>query len=229
MVRIGYEAQRIFQGVRFKLTRRLPTRDPAAVFPGIEDALIEHQPLTGRFGNVKPHELALLCAAVRWARPRALFEFGTFDGRTAWHLARNAGPEARLWTLDLPPDHPSRTDPAHDRSIGKVYGVEVDARLRGTPEADQVTHLFGDSLEFDPAPYEGLIDFCFIDAGHGEAHVRADTANALRMVRPGGLIFWHDYSRWWPGVQRCLDELSREWPVFRAANTSLGVLQIPGH
>ena len=47
------------------------------------------------------------------------------------------------------------------------------------------------------------------------------------MVRPGGTIFWHDYSRWWPGVQRCLDELSRDLPVFRVFDTALAALRRP--
>lgn len=227
MVKIGTEAIRFYRGVRFKLTRQLPTLDPVAVWPGIDEVDIVNRPLAARFGNVKPHELALLCAAVRWLRPRSLFEFGTFDGRTTWHFARNAGPESRLWTLDLPLDHPARFRTEHDRSVGKVHGVQVGAHFLDTPEEERITQLHQDSLEFDCTPFEKAIDFCFIDASHEYKHVRTDTENALRMVRPGGLIFWHDYSRWWPGVQRCLDGLSQSLPVFRAENTSLAALQMP--
>ncbi len=219
MVHIRYEFSRFIRGVRFRLTRRLPTRDPAEVWSGIDRVAIVHRPLAARFGNVKPHELAVLCSAVAWLRPAALFEFGTFDGRTAWHLARNAGPGARLWTMDLPLDHPAQSD---------ANGIGVGQHFRGTPEADRIVQLSLDSGDFDSASFEKAIDFCFIDAGHTYENVCRDTQNAMRMVRPGGMIFWHDYSRWWPGVQRCLDDLSRTLPVFRVENTSLAALQIPG-
>jgi predicted O-methyltransferase YrrM len=176
---------------------------------------------------VKRYELLVLCAVARHTGARRLFEFGTFDGLTTWHLAANAGPEARVWTFDLPLDHSARSFAGHDRSVGKIHGVGVGSRFAGTPEAARIEQLYGDSLHFDPGPYRGAMDFCFIDAGHGYEHVRRDTANALAMVRPGGTIFWHDYSRWWPGVQRCLDELSREQPVFRVFDTALAALRRP--
>lgn len=218
MVPIAYEFSRFVRGVRFRLTRRLATLDPTQVWPGLDRVDIVHRPLAARFGNVKAHELAILCSAVRWLRPATLFEFGTFDGRTAWHLVRNAGPDARLWTMDLPLDHPAR---------GNYSGSSVGEQFRDTPEAERIVQLSQDSRDFDAVPFENDIDFCFIDAGHSYQNVYLDTKNAMRMVRPGGMIFWHDYSRWWPGVQRCLDDLSRTLPVFRIENTALAALQVP--
>lgn len=218
MIQLTNEISRFVRGVRFRLTRRLPTLDPADVWPGFDRAEIVHRPLAARFGNVKPHELAALCAAVRWLRPERLFEFGTYDGRTTWHLARNAGPKATIWTMDLPLDHPARM---------KASGKHVGEQFRGTPEGRQITQLLQDSRDFDCTSFEQTIDFCFIDAGHTYQNVCSDTQNALKMVRPGGMIFWHDYSRWWRGVQCCLDELSSTHPIFRLENTSLAALQLP--
>ena len=106
--------------------------------------------------------------------------------------------------------------------------MTVGSRFAGTSEADRIEQLYGDSLAFDPMPYRGTMDFCFIDASHEYQHVRRDTESALAMVRPGGVIFWHDYSRWWPGVQKCLDDLSAEQPVFRVQDTALAGLCVPG-
>ena len=225
MVPIAIE--RPLRGVQFRLTRRLADREPARIWPGIERTAVTVRPLVGRFGNVKQHELLTLCAVVRHTAARRLFEFGTFDGQTTWHLAANAAADAVVRTLDLPLDHAARRDPRHDRGVGAICGVALDAYYAGTPEAGRIEQLYGDSLDFDPAPYEGQIDFCFIDASHEYRHVCRDTANALRMVRPGGAIFWHDYSRWWPGVQKCLDDLSDRRPVYRIPNTSLGALRVP--
>ena len=220
-------AERFLRGVRFRLTRRLRDRQPADVWPGLESIVIRQRPFAARFGSLSPHELALVCAVARLTRAKAVFEFGTYDGMTAWHLAANAGTGSRVFTLDLPPDHPARSADGHDRSVGDIRGVVVGSEFAGTDEAGRITQLFGDSLEFDPAPYRRTMDLILVDAGHGGEHVRADTASALEMVRPGGVIFWHDYSRWWPGVQECLDRLARTRPVFRVAGTALAALVVP--
>jgi predicted O-methyltransferase YrrM len=228
MPSLTYRIEQFSRGVRFRLTRRLRDREPSDLWPGIERICVRQRPYADRFGNVKPHELTLLCALARLLRPRAIFEFGTFDGLTAWHLAANAGLRARVWTLDLPPDHPARFAQQHDRSVGAIQGVAVGSKFIDTPQAARISQLFGDSLQFDPTPFRNSIDLCFIDAGHFYEHVRCDTENALQMMRPGGVIVWHDYSRWWPGVQRCLDDLSRRLPVCRVAGTALAALQLPG-
>jgi hypothetical protein len=225
---LPYQVERPLQGLRFRLTRRLRDWEPAAIWPGIELTSVQLCPFTGQFGNVKHYELMVLCAAVKQAQASTIFEFGTFDGLTTWHLAANAGPRARVWTLDLPPDHPARFYKGHDRSVGKIHGVQVGEHFLGTAEGDRIEQIYCDALDFNPEPHRGLIDFCFIDAGHDYQHVSRDTANALAMVPPGGTIVWHDYSRWWPGVQKCLDDLAGRLPVCCVAGTSLAVLRVPG-
>lgn len=219
--------ERPLRGIKFRLTRRLKDREPAQAWPGIDTVAVTVRPLVGRFGNVKQYELLVLCAVLRFTGAQQIFEFGTFDGQTTWHLAANSPADARVRTLDLPLDHPARHDPRHDRRIGPICGVAVNSQYDGTPEAAKIEQIHCDSMAFDPAPYEGQVDFCFIDASHQYSHVQRDTENALRMVKPGGTIFWHDYSRWWPGVQQCLDDLSDRLPVFLIPGTSLGALRVP--
>ncbi len=51
-----------------------------------------------------------------------------------------------------------------------------------------------DSREWDCSNYpDGFFDTALIDGGHAADVVRSDTRNALRLVRAGGLILWHDY------------------------------------
>jgi predicted O-methyltransferase YrrM len=197
------------------------------MWPAMESTTLSLRPFAGRFGNVKRYELLVLCAVARHLGAQRLFEFGTFDGLTTWHLAANTDPESRIFTLDLPLDHPARSAASHDRTVGKIQGVTVGQQFAGTVEANRIRQLHEDSLLFDAAPYRGEIDFCFIDASHEYEHVCRDTSNALMMVRPGGAIFWHDYSRWWPGVQKCLDEYASELPLFRVAETALAALIRP--
>jgi predicted O-methyltransferase YrrM len=206
------------------MTRRLPVRDPARVFPE-DDLRVLVSPFAGRFGNVKQHEMILICAAARYLHARRIVEFGTFDGLTTWHLAVNC-PDAEVLTIDLPLDHSARSSPVHDRGVGKIHGVAVGSHFQGTQEAGRIEQVLCDSMDFDPAPLAGSVDLTFIDASHEYHHVMNDTDKALIMTRPGGLIVWHDYSKWWPGVQRCLDALSKDRDVFQVAGTALAMLSL---
>jgi hypothetical protein len=223
-----FELERRLRGLKFRLSRKLPDKSPADVWPGIDTAAVTLRPFAGQFGNVKRYELLVLCAVARYMKAQALFEFGTFDGLTTWHLAANTGPEAKVFTLDLPLDHPARYFKGHDRTVGKIHAIRVGEQFADTPEERRIAQYYGDSLEFDAEPFRRRMDFCFVDASHEYQHICRDTANALLMVRPGGVIFWHDYSRWWPGVQKCLDDLAAEWPVFRVQDTALAALCVSG-
>jgi len=47
----------------------------------------------------------------------------------------------------------------------------------------------------------------FVDAGHTYRYVKSDTEKALKMLRPGGVILWHDYMQLLhPDVVQCLCE-----------------------
>jgi hypothetical protein len=221
---VPYRVESPLQGLRFRLSKKLTDRDPQEVWPGINNVAVTLRPFSGRFGNLKRYELMVLCAVAKYTAARAVFEFGTFDGLTTWHLAANSDPDARVWTLDLPLHHPARRAPYYDRGVGKIQGITVGQHYQGTSEAGRIQQLYEDSLLFDPQPFHQQMDFCFIDASHEYEHVCRDTENALKMVRAGGVIFWHDYSRWWPGVQKCLDDLSGALPVFRVAETALAAV-----
>src|SRR5579871_5440585 len=97
---IKYQIKSRTRAVRFRLTKRLPLRDAAGVWPD-GDLRVVLRPFAGRFGNLKQHEMITLCAIARHTRAGRIVEFGTFDGLTTWHLAANC-PDARVWTIDLP-------------------------------------------------------------------------------------------------------------------------------
>ncbi len=180
-------------------------------------------------GNVTPLELAVLNAAAQSAN--TIFEIGTFDGRTTLNLALNAQSNARIFTLDLPPDDAACTAlplAKGDRTF--IEKPESGARFKGRPEAARIVQLYGDSATFDFAQYEGQMDFVFVDGAHSFTYVLADAATALKLLRPsGGIIFFHDYGTW-PGVTRALDKLARESDAFRGlrrvAGTALAFLRV---
>jgi hypothetical protein len=66
------------------------------------------------------------------------------------------------------------------------------------------------------------LDLVFVDGSHARSYVESDSRKALRMVRPGGIVFWHDYSgpRRTPGVFASLNALAREMPLVHIGGTT---------
>lgn len=173
--------------------------------------------------------LSMACAVLR---PAVYFEIGTLRGVTALHAALNGGPECRVFTLDLPPEGPE--EPALpvtllDRAHMSTGRTPAPCVFDGTPEADRITRLYGDSATFDFTPYHDGVDCFFIDGAHSYEYVRSDTLNALACCRPGGLVLWHDFGRRGVnGVSRWLRELrALGAPVQAVPGGSLAYLVVP--
>ena len=155
-----------------------------------------------------------------------IFEFGTGTGKTAYLCARNQPADGVVTTITLPPDRAG----AYQASGGDDPAAEGFARREsffsrflysGTPVETRIVQLFGDSKQLDERPYAGSYDLVFVDGSHAYSYVRADTAKALSMVRPGGLVLWHDYSPECPGVFRALNELAARRALMHIQGTTL--------
>lgn len=180
-------------------------------------------PLLGRLDrkewNARLDEQLAIGLLIRGDRPRHIFEIGTFDGDMTAYLAEQMGPEAHIWTLDLPPEQIDAMglDWFRGKDIGRVY--------HESPEiAKRITQLAGDSQTYDYASYIGSIDMVFVDASHCYAPVLSDSRNALRLARPGGIILWHDFSLQWGQVVLAVHEATAGLPLQRIAGTSLALL-----
>jgi hypothetical protein len=58
----------------------------------------------------------------------------------------------------------------------------------------RVCQIYSDSRAWDTRNYPaGFFDSAFIDGGHAYDIVENDTKLAIELVRPGGLIMWHDF------------------------------------
>ena len=144
-----------------------------------------------RFGNIKENELNAICGILRDKQPKNIFEIGTFDGSSARFLAERF-PEATIFTLDLPPEEtpslPFFTDDLKTIRIGRERGIGNLCK-----DMPNVMQLYGDSRTFDFSPYYGKMDAVLIDGCHFYGYVEKDTENARKMIRNGGVIFWHDF------------------------------------
>jgi predicted O-methyltransferase YrrM len=200
---------------------KLPKRSITDIFPGIERTSVQlnlaHVP--DRPEMVMPLAETLIIGAIcQWLQPRRAFEIGTYRGATALAIVMNSPDDAAVFTLDLPPRR--KDDGQVDDEIGSAY--------RRTAAGGRITQLYGDSTTFDFGPYEQRMDLVLVDGNHDERFVSVDSANALRMLKPSGVILWDDYlwDRKYPecaGVTRALDRLSDEHDIANIAGTRLAV------
>jgi predicted O-methyltransferase YrrM len=159
----------------------------------------------------------------------SLFEFGTCTGKTTYLWAKNSPVEAKIVTLTLGKDqHADYLAAGQDNLLATRTALAESAFDRfmysGTPVEHKITQLFGDSKRFDETPYLKQFDLIFIDGSHAYSYVKNDTEKALRMLKEGGLLLWHDYryrNLETRGVRRYLDELSRTLPLIRLDETTI--------
>lgn len=168
-------------------------------------------------GNVTPTELMLIAALVRQRQPAVCFEIGTFDGRTTENMAANQPDDGKCYTLDLPPDGADKAAlPLASGDVTYIQKPVSGARISAQAKSGKIVQLFGDSGTYDFSPYDGKVDVMFVDGAHSYEYVLSDTEAAYRMVKPGGLVLWHDYdSRWFPGVTRALNQLQAQDARFQ--------------
>jgi predicted O-methyltransferase YrrM len=197
--------------------RTVEFRIPMVGLAELIDAVctIQLTELSEHDGNITLQELSVITALVSQNAPKAIFEIGTFDGRTTLNMAINGTPDTRINTLDLPGDQLNATR-LHITTSDRVFVDKPQSgeRFGKTESARKITQLYGDSATFDFSPYFAKTDLVFVDGSHSYEYVQNDTEIAFKLLRNGhGVILWHDYTAW-PGVTKALNELYQRNPVF---------------
>ena len=207
----------------------LPVRSLHELFPGSETATACIPGVLASRGDmwaVPAAELLTLATLCAHQRPRRVFEFGTYTGESTLVMAQNTPDATRITTIDLDPG--GRDDYAQETGAKSFPQFTVGAAFHQQPAAAKIEQVYGDTRSFDYTSYRGQIDLVYVDADHTYDFVQADTANALAMLRPGGVIVWDDYT--WTdahpecaGVTRCVNELAVSRPIFQIAGTRFAV------
>lgn len=168
-------------------------------------------------------ELVYLALLTRHLDPKHIFEIGTFRGRTALNFALNCSPGAMVHTLDLPLD--GAVGPAHAADRNIVQRRVTGADYRDKDGAERIEQLYGDSTRFDFAPYHARMDMVFVDGAHHYDAVKSDTEQALKMVRPGGYIVWHDFANYgdYNDVTRAVLDLLPAGEVIQIGSSQLAL------
>ena len=174
-----------------------------------------------QYYNTRLDEEILIGIAVVQTQARSLFEIGTFNGETTRRMAEAAGPEGHVYTLDLTPE----TIDSFKSDWFK--GSMIGEKFRDSPVASRITQLYVKANTFDFGPYYGKMDLVFVDADHEYASVLADSLAALRLVRPGGVILWHDFLSAWPGTVHAIKEATHGKSLVRISGTNLAALRMP--
>jgi len=228
---VAYMQYALFGWRMFK-AQGLPQSQFHELFSTAENITVELPPsisyLTNRDANYAK-DILYLCLITKILLPETVFEIGTLFGETAFVFALNTGSDARVFTLDLPPDvSPSLSttivDDAHVSGHAQALKSVFTTHIAGL----KVQQLYGDSAKFDFTSYQKKVDLFFIDGAHSYEYVRSDTLNALSCMRRGGVIVWHDYGRWGVnGVSRWLHELAKSGQeIYRLPGSSLAIMKV---
>jgi hypothetical protein len=187
----------------------LPCKSLVDIFPKIDQCEVKVR-YWAQLGGGSIADIVALAQVARFLDSRHMFEIGTFRGYTTYHLALNTAIDARVYTLDLPASgiQAAKLEITDVSLINKPFSGEW---FLGTPVESKITQLLGDSASFDYSPYEGQMDFVYVDGAHSYEYAMSDSLTARRLIAPNGVILWHDYPTW-PGVWACLEDLSRQWP-----------------
>jgi len=194
-------------------------KDVEDLFPNIDQFEAVVKVGTPNAYNLSWQEIVTISQLVRMLAPKTLFEFGTFDGRTTLHLAINAPDDALIYTIDK------------EFGVFKFGGdaeyfgeISIGECFINTPAEKKIQILTGDTKRLDVSKFKELIEFIFVDADHSYNGVLNDSGKAFEMIRPGGLIVWHDYLMI-DDVTRAIIEIGKDKNLHNLKGTSLVVWQ----
>lgn len=151
--------------------------------------------------------------------PRRHLEFGTWQGYGTCLCLENSA--ATVWTINLPegetkPDgtwayghrvtDETNTPPGavtanygHDEQGPRTYhrtdaASYIGRFYREKNLGHRVCQVYCDTRAWDTSAYPSdFFDSALIDGGHEPEVVTSDTRKALSVLRPGGMILWHDF------------------------------------
>ena len=133
-------------------------------------------------------ELQRFMERVRSSQPRTVVEIGTARGGTLFLLSCSADPSARIVSIDLPAG-----------PFGGGYPAWKGLLYRHLSGASQSLHLIRGNSHKEATFNEAVralagnkVDVLFIDGDHAYEGAKQDFIRYRSLVRPGGMIVFHD-------------------------------------
>ncbi len=207
----GFGLPWVWSGLPWRQDMRVPRVAPKELFPQVDFTrspdLLHPQP---RDLSVHPHELMILCSVLRWLQPARTVEFGTAEGRTTLNFALHAPGNGEVLTVNLPPEN-------EKSAVGFFYW--------DSPLKSKIKQIFSDVGSWDSGACRESAGFVFCDACDQQPGMAQEMAQAFGVVKPGGVIFRHDYGSA-EGPTKFWNEISKELPVRHIEGTTLLCLKV---
>ncbi|MHC5348078.1 O-methyltransferase [Metapseudomonas furukawaii] len=151
--------------------------------------------------QVAPEQGQFLALLVRLIGARRILEVGTFTGYSALCMAAELPEDGRLLCCDLPGDY---------NATARRYWAEAGV-------AERIELRLGSALDTLATLADGAFDLAFIDADKANYPVYLE--EALRVVRPGGLILFDNVL--WSGRVLEVEPESEDTRAIQALNRAL--------
>jgi predicted O-methyltransferase YrrM len=166
-------------------------------------------------------ETAVLVHMVRSVEPKVMIEIGCQRGVTARNILDNVPSIESYVGIDVEPEH-MPTLSGQRSEVPSKAGIEAMA----DPRFDLIKPPRG-SADLTAADFGAKCDVVFIDGDHSTSVVLHDSMLARDLVRPGGLIIWHDYTNSTVEVTAVLDQLHKDgWPIVHIEGTWLAFMWV---
>ena len=157
-------------------------------------------------------ETQILVDLVASVSPRVMIEFGCNLGLTARSILAKVSTLQRYIGIDVDFDHVTTL---------RCQQSEVPMRPASYVHDSRFKLILQDSRSLQPIDLEPC-DAVFIDGDHSERAVLHDSLLAHQLLKPGGIIIWHDYQNPHVEVTGALQDLCcRGWPIQTVINTWL--------
>ena len=161
-----------------------------------DDIVVKYPPILRGTPESFYSELYILCCLAKTINAKKIFEIGTYEGKTIANISHNVADDADLFTLDF----------SQAEIIGRF--IRDDKRASG-----MVKIFSGSSLTFDFSPFYDEINLMYIDGGHTYRCALLDSENAVKCVKDGGFIVWHDFfnNKGYLGLVQAIFEICRNY------------------
>lgn len=167
--------------------------------------------------SVQLGDAQIIAVLANLTEPKTFLEIGVSEGNLAHKILSRCASIRFHLGLDVPDTHTA--PPAFaGNAFNRGYAAMTDGRF-----AVMVTPGGFDSVPTDM--WAGYWDFVFVDADHGYASVKRDTERAEKMVKPGGVLAWHDYHPLCPGVYEYLNERAKDHDIINAATVAWEIME----
>lgn len=152
----------------------------------------------------------------RYAKDRVVLELGSYLGRSTVIMARVA---RLVVAVDWHRGDEFTTKATPDYDTLRPY---LD-NLERCGVREKVVSVVGDARTVAPFLASDAFDLAFVDANHTAEAALHDGRLALRCVRPGATVIFHDWEPGFPGVGEALERLGL--PALRSVGSLAHVVK----